>query len=76
MFFESLFLSWKTSVIRSDYVRYRKLFFINKVHYFDLSVSYLYTFNPLSFSLKKVMTRLQQHTEIWRVGSSAKLPTS
>ena len=51
------------------------MFVIDKVHYFDLLVSCMYTFNPLSLSLKWVMTWLQQHTEILSVGSPAKLPS-
>ena len=34
----------------------QKIIVIIKVHYFDFLVSYLYTFNPLSLSLKWVMT--------------------
>ena len=32
----------------------QKMFFINKLHYFDFLVSCLHTFNPLSLSLKCV----------------------
>ena len=34
----------------------QNMFFINKVHYFDYLVPCLHTFNPLSLSLKRVMT--------------------
>ena len=69
-FFESLFLSWNTSLIVS--VCHQKMF-IRKC--LPSLVSGLYTFNPSSLSLKSVMTWLQQHTEIWTVGRPAKLPT-
>ena len=46
--------------------------FISKLQYLDFLVSCLYTFNPLSLSLKWV-TILVATT--WRVGSPAKLPT-
>ena len=71
-FFESLFLSWNTSLIVSEYVCHQKMF-VRKC--FLSLISGLYIFNPSSLSLKSVMTWLQQHTEIWRVGRPAKLPT-
>ena len=53
----------------------QKIIVANKVHYFDFLASCLYTFNPLSLSLKWVMTLVKKHTETWREGSPAKLPT-
>ena len=37
----------------------QKIIVISKVHYFDFLVSCLYTFNPLSLSLKWVMTLVE-----------------
>ena len=37
----------------------QKIMVISKVHYFDFLVSCLYTFNPLSLSLKWVMTLVE-----------------
>ena len=37
----------------------QKMFVISKVHNFDFLVSCLYTFNPLSLSLKWVMTLVE-----------------
>ena len=37
----------------------QKIIVISKVHYFDFLVSCLYTFNPLSLSLKSVMTLVE-----------------
>ena len=37
----------------------QKIIVISKVNYFDLMVSCLYTFNPLSLSLKWVMTLVE-----------------
>ena len=63
-FFESLFLSWNTSLIVSEYVCHQKMF----VRKCLLSlVSGQYTFNPSSLSLKSVMIWLQQQHGEWDV---------
>ena len=56
MFWKFLFelegFSYSTTVglsLAKQLMSPQKMFVINKVHYFDFLVSYLYTFNPLSF---------------------------
>ena len=55
----------------------QKIIVISKVHYFDFLVSCLYTFNPLSLSMKWVMTLVETTYREKRGGekSLAKLPT-
>ena len=80
---KNLLLSWKTShkvsewawAWRSSSCRLRNVYIISKVHYFDFLVFCLYTFNPLSFSPKWVMTLAAITYKQCRVGSPAKLPT-
>ena len=50
-----------------------KMFVINKVHYFDFLVSCLYTFNPLSLSLKWVMTVVATTYRNMENGQSCKI---
>ena len=63
MFWKFLFelegFSYSTTVglsLAKQLMSPQKMFVINKVHYFDFLVSCLHTFNPLSLSLKRVMT--------------------
>ena len=53
----------------------QKMFVISKVHNFDFLVSCLYTFNPLSLSLKWVMTLniQRRNVERWKSCIVAKM---
>ena len=51
----------------------QKMFVINKVHYFDFLVSCLYTFNPLSLSLKWVVILVETKCSNMERGKSCKI---
>ena len=51
----------------------QKMFVINKVHYFDFLISYLYTFNPLSLSLKWVVILVETKCSNMERGKSCKI---
>ena len=51
----------------------RIMFVINKVHYFDFLVSCLYTFDPLSLSLKWMMTLVETTERNVERGKSCKI---
>ena len=51
----------------------QKMFVINKVHYFDFLISCLYTFNPLSLSLKWVVILVETKCSSMERGKSCKI---
>ena len=51
----------------------QKMFVINKVHYFDFLISCLYTFNPLSLSLKWVVILVETKCSNMERGKSCKI---